>query len=238
MGRRRFSWLIFFSAFLLIAAEPIWKNKAIATWSEEDARQILEKSPWAKLVVAGVTRRETEDERREGGNMGQPHGVGYDGIEDSRVRPTLPGSIFGGAGAPPPPGRQVIRVLVRWETALPVRAAELKTREAEPPTLEGDGYKVAVYGIPASYVKGDPKSLGNPLKGLAFLKREGKKDVRPSSAEVFQLEHSLIVVYLFPLSAEISKTDGVVEFSALIGRLQITQAFDLGEMQFQGKLEL
>ena len=238
MGRLRVSWLIPFSAFLLTAAEPIWKNKPIATWTEEDARQILERSPWAKLVLAGITRRETEDERREGGNMGQPHGVGYDGIEDPRARPKLPGSLFGGAGAPPPTRRQVIRVLVRWETALPVRAAELKTREAEPPTLEGDGYKIAVYGIPASYVKGDPKSLGNPLKSLAFLKREGKKDVKPTSAEVFQLERSLVVVYLFPLSAEFVKTDGIVEFSALIGRLQITQAFDIGEMQFQGKLEL
>jgi hypothetical protein len=46
------------------------------------------------------------------------------------------------------------------------------------------------------------------------------------------------VVYLFPLSAEISTTDASVEFSALIGRLQITEAFDIGEMQFQGKLEL
>ena len=238
MVRLPVSCLIPFSAFLLIAAEPIWKSKPVATWTEEDARQILEKSPWAKLVVAGITRRESEDERREGGNMGQPHGVGYDGVDDKRVRPTLPGSLFGGTPAPPPTRSQLIRVLVRWESAFPVRAAELKTHEAEPPTLEGDGYKVAVYNVPASYVKGDPKSLGNPLKNLAFLKREGKKDVKPSSVEVFQLEHSLVVVYLFPLSAEIGKADGFVEFRALIGRLQITQAFEVGEMQFQGKLEL
>src|SRR5271157_4897702 len=157
MGRLRVSWLIPFSAFFLTAAEPIWQNKPIAAWTEEDARQILERSPWAKLVVAGVTRRETEDERRAGGNMGQPHGVGYDGVDDHRAKPTLPGSLFGSAPTPPPGRTQLIRVLVRWETALPVRAAELKTRESDPPTLEGDGYKIAVYGIPASYVKGDPK---------------------------------------------------------------------------------
>jgi hypothetical protein len=238
MRRLRFAWLVPFSGLLLLAAEPFWKTKPIATWTEQDARLILEKSPWAKLVVAGVTRRESEDERRAGGNMGQPHGVGYDGVDDHRVRPTLPGSLIGSAPTPPPVRTQLIRVLVRWETALPVRAAELKTREADPPTLEGDGYKVAVYGIPASYVKGDPKSLGEPLKNLAFLRREGKKDVKPTSVEVFQLEKSLVVVYLFPLSAEISTTDASVEFSALIGRLQITEAFDIGEMQFQGKLEL
>jgi hypothetical protein len=73
---------------------------------------------------------------------------------------------------------------------------------------------------------------------LAALKREGKKDVQPSRVEVFELEKSVTVVYLFPLSAEISKKDVVVEFSALIGRLQVSQHFLVEEMQFQGKLEL
>jgi hypothetical protein len=72
----------------------------------------------------------------------------------------------------------------------------------------------------------------------AALKREGKKDVRPSRVEVFQLENSVVVAYLFPLSAEIGKKDEVIEFSALIGRLQVSQHFLIGDMQFQGKLEL
>jgi hypothetical protein len=70
------------------------------------------------------------------------------------------------------------------------------------------------------------------------LRREGKKDVLPSRAEVFQLDNSVVVAYLFPLSAEISRKDDVVEFSALIGRLQVSQHFLVGQMQFQGKLEL
>jgi hypothetical protein len=48
----------------------------------------------------------------------------------------------------------------------------------------------------------------------------------------------LVIVYLFPLSAEISPKDGRIEFNAQIGRLAFAQSFDLGEMQFQGKLEL
>jgi hypothetical protein len=48
----------------------------------------------------------------------------------------------------------------------------------------------------------------------------------------------VVVTYLFPLSAEISKKDDVVEFSALIGRLQVSQHFLVAAMQFQGKLEL
>jgi hypothetical protein len=236
--RFRLCWLVPCSAILLLAAAPAWKDQPIASWSPEDIRQILEHSPWAKVVIAGIARRQTEDERREGGNMGQPHGVGYDGVDDRKViLPNLSANPFA-TDKTPPPKSPVIRLLVRWESALPIRAAELKAHEAQPPTLSDDGYSIAVYGVPASYAKGDPSSLGRPLKESAALKREGKKDVPPSSVEVFQLENSVAVVYVFPLSAELSKKDAVVEFSALIGRLQVSQHFLIEEMQYQGRLEL
>lgn len=202
---------------LLAAADPSWKGKAVSDWTEQDARQILTDSPWAKSVTAGLTRIQTEDERREGGDMGQPHGVGVDGMKRA-------------------PG--FVRLAVRWETALPIRIAELKAREIEPPTVEGDGYKIAVYGIPSAFLNGDPLALGNPLKKLAAIKREGKKDVRPSSVEVFQRSDGVVVVYLFPLSTEISRKDTSVDFEAVIGRIVLKQSFDLAEMHFQGRLEL
>lgn len=231
-------WLIPCTAFLLLAEEPAWKNKPVANWTDGDAQQILENSPWAKIVVAGIARRQTEDERREGGDMGQPKGVGYDGVEDRKLplrqelgNPLLPGK-------PLPSTAPTIRLLVRWESALPIRAAELKAHSPTPPTLSDDGYSIAVYGVPASFAKGDPTSLGKPLRESAFLRREGKKDVHPSRVEVFELESNVLVTYLFPLSAEISKNDSIVEFSALIGRLQVSQHFLVQEMQFQGKPEL
>jgi hypothetical protein len=223
---------------LLLAEEPAWKNKPVANWTDGDAQQILENSPWAKIVVAGIARRQTEDERREGGDMGQPKGVGYDGVVDRKLplrqelgNPLLPGK-------PLPSTAPTIRLLVRWESALPIRAAELKAHAPTPPTLSDDGYIIAVYGVPASFAKGDPTSLGKPLRESAFLRREGKKDVFPSRVEVFELESNVLVTYLFPLSAEISKNDSVVEFRALIGRLQVSQHFLVQEMQFQGKPEL
>jgi hypothetical protein len=239
MRRLKFQyWLVPCTALLLIAQEPAWQNKPIANWTDEDAQQVLEHSPWAKTVLAGIARRQTEDERREGGNMGQPTGVGYDGVQDRKIpikqalgNPFIPGK-------PLPSTAPTVQLLVRWESALPVRAAEFKAHEDPPPTLSDNGYTIAVYGVPASFAKGDPTSLGKPLKESAALKREGKKDVLPSRVEVFQLENSVVVTYLFPLSAEISKKDDVVEFSALIGRLQVSQHFLVAAMQFQGKLEL
>ena len=47
-----------------------------------------------------------------------------------------------------------------------------------------------------------------------------------------------MVVYLFPLSAEITKKDRRIQFEAQIGRIVLAQNFDLSEMEFSGKLEL
>ena len=230
---------LFTAVVVLAAADPSWKSKASSNWNEDDARLILNDSPWAKTTKAMVARPQSEDARREGGNMGQPQGVGYDGIEQKKNLPKVPTSVLDlfkiDDTARPD---QSVTLLLRWESALPVRVAELKSHVVEPPTLEGDGYSLAVYGIPGRSFKGDPKSLGNPLKQQAFLKREGKKDVTPSSVEVFQLGDGLVIVYLFPLSAEISPRDRLIEFEARIGRVGIIQFFNLEEMQFQGKLEL
>jgi hypothetical protein len=222
-----------------VSSQPVetWRNKPIASWTDRDAQLVLERSPWAKTTVAGVARRQSEDERRAGGNMGQPTGVGFDGIDDKRVRPVLPASVF--TIAPTPPSKaQLIRLLVRWESALPVQAAELKRGEAQPPTLSDNGYSIAVYGVPFTDAKGDPLSLARDFKESAFLKREGKPDVKPRRVEAFELEHGVVVVYLFPYSAEISKKDSAVQFIALIGRLEVSQTFNVEDMQFQGKLEL
>jgi hypothetical protein len=227
---------------MLMAADSPWKTKPTAQWTEEDATQVLTKSPWAKVVTAGVARRQSEDELREGGQMGQPKGVGYDNVDPAGSGPKLPtniGEIFTGSDSRSARSMvQAITLRLRWESALPVRLAELKSREIEPPTLEGDGYRIAVYGIPSGNFKGDPKKLGDPLKELAVLKREGKKDVKPLSVEVFQRSDGVAVVYLFPLSAEITRKDGRLEFEAHIGRIVVAQTFNLGEMEFQGKLEL
>jgi hypothetical protein len=225
----------------LAAGDPVWKSKPAAEWTEEDAKQILAASPWSKQISGTITRRLTEDQLREGGQMGQPRGVGNEGVDPKGSGATVSPNILSGRGGDDRSSRslpQSIKLRLRWESALPIRLAELKSHEIEPPTLEGDGYYIAIYGIPGGDFKGDPKQLGEPLKNLAALKREGKKDVRPIRVEVFQQEHGLAVVYVFPLSAEITKKDQRIQFEAHIGRIVFAQKFELSEMEFAGKLEL
>jgi hypothetical protein len=229
------------AAASLMAADPAWKTKPAAQWTEEDAEQLLATSPWAKKISAVITRRLTEDQLREAGQMGQLRGIGNEGVDPKSSGPKLSPNVFSGPGGDDRSPRslpQPITLKLRWESALPVQLAEFKSHEFEPPTSEGDGYRIAVYGVPGADFKGNPKQLGEPLKNLAALKREGKKDVKPVRVEVFQREEGSVVVYVFPLSAEITRRDGLVTFEARIGRIAVVQQFNIEEMQFQGKLEL
>jgi hypothetical protein len=225
----------------LIAADLVWESKPASQWTEEDARQVLAKSPWAKPTRAVITRRLTEEQLRESGQMGQPRGIGNEGVDPKGSGPKLSPNIFtgpGGGDRSPRSLPQPVTLQLRWESALPVRLAQLKLHEIEPPLLQGDGYSIAVYGVPGGGFKGSPEQLGQPLKNFAALKRDGKKDVRPVRVEVFQREDGVVVVYLFPLSAEISKSDRRIRFEAQIGRVVFAQDFDVSAMEFLGKLEL
>ena len=127
---------------------------------------------------------------------------------------------------------------LRWESAFPVRSAELRARDTSAPTLDTNHYAIGVYGVPNRMVNGDSRNLANQLKKQAAIKRDGKKNLKPSSVEVLQREGGPVVVYLFPRSHEITRQDKRIEFEAQIGRLRFSQSFYADDMNYQGKLEL
>lgn len=226
LGNR--TWLVLAAVVLLSAADPAWKTKPVAQWDEEDAKQVLAGSAWVKRAVPAELPQLTPEQRREGGATGGGRGVGLEGLE----------------GRSPTAGRasrlgQLPALTIRWESAFPIRTAELKAHELGAPDWEGDAYVLAVYDVPDIKFSGSQKTLVGELKKVAFLKREGKKDLKPSSVELLQQPNGLaVVVYVFPRSEEISTEDQRVEFVAQINRLSLAQYFYLSEMQLEGKLQL
>ena len=199
------------TAVLLLAADPAWKTKTVQQWDEQDAKQVLSVSPWVKRAVVAVLPELTAQQRREGG----------------------------AARGPAPPVKQVSPMTIRWESALPVRAAELKAREIGAPDWEGDAYVLAVYDVPDLKVGSNTRLLATELKQAAVLKRAGKKDTHPYNVELMQQQNGLsTVVYLFPRSEEITLSDERIEFDAQINRLSLAQYFFPAEMEFEGKLQL
>jgi hypothetical protein len=211
------------AAVLLLAADPVWKTKPVQQWDEEDAKQVLADSPWVKRAVVAALPELTAQQRREGGATGGGQGVGIKGLNGGVVRPT----------------KQVSPMTIRWESAFPVRAAELKAREIGAPDWEGEAYVLAVYDIPDLKVGSNTRTLSNELKPAAVLKRSGKKDVHPYDVELMQQPNGLsAVVYLFPRSEEITLGDERIEFDAQINRLSLAQYFFPSQMEFDGKLQL
>jgi hypothetical protein len=223
-----------FCAVLLTAREPFaedpaWKSKPVAQWSEQDAKELLANSPWAKYIRPQRLHDLSPDQRRDGGNLeaGAGKGVGFAGIGLLGARRQAEALARLNARPAPDP------VVVRWESD-PVRAAELRAREAAPAANDAF-YAVVVYGIslPRRW------NLAAELKSVAYLKRNGKKDLKPSRVEIQRREDGLAtVVYLFRRSVEITRKDQRVEFVAQLDRLFLAQFFNVEEMLFMGKLEL
>jgi hypothetical protein len=227
----------FASVALLSAEDPSWKQKSISQWDDQDAKRVLADSPWVRNVKLQRVRYLSESERRDSGNweagIAARDGIGID------LAPLLgmfgPNNVFIVNELARRLRPDVGNVAVRWESARPVRAAELKTGEAGAPVWQGDYYAIAVYDVLAPF----RWNLANVLKGLASLQREKKKDVKPSRIQILPREDGRItVVYLFPLSAEITRKDASVHFVAQIGPLVVSQFFYPDEMRLEGEPEL
>lgn len=245
MTFRRLLCLVVPLGLLTAAADDTWKSKEISAWSETDAKAFLTESAWIKTFTPGM-------KQASGGGSRQPRmspggvnvggiGVGVPGMGGMGRRSGMgyPGGGYPGGGQPDSSGAgEPPKLTLRWESAMPVRAAELKIHD-DAPTVDENHYAIAVYGIPDRMLGGgDTKKLQDELKKEAALKRDGKKDLKPSSVEVLDRPDGPIVVYLFPNSTEIAKADRRVEFDATIGRLTLTQSFFIDEMVWRGKLEL
>ena len=210
-----------------LGAEEAWKSKRAADWTDQETKQVLTDSPWAAMVTPTIKKIERQPANR-GVNVGIP-GMGRRRMGGQPQDSSDRGNESSSDTAVP--------LNVRWESALPVREAELKARETNAPAVDEDHYAIAVYGIPNRYAK-DPQSLADHLKGQSTIKREGQKDLKPTHVDVLQRDDGLVIVFLFPRTNEITAKDSRVEFNATIGPFQIAQAFHVDEMIYQGKMEL
>jgi len=199
------------------AADPAWKSKPIAQWTKEDAKQVTANSPWVKRTVMAILPQRSESQLRDGGKMG---GGGER------------------AGLAKVDATQRTILAVRWESAAPLRAAEMLAGESGAPDWDGDYYAIAVYDVPG-ITPGAGKNLPGELRQTTFLKREGKKDIKPARVEIALLGGNYArILYLFSRDPMLREDDGRIEFVSQIGRIYVDAVFGAADMMYQGKLEL
>lgn len=220
-------------AGVLIAAAPSWKDKPVSQWDAEDAKQLLIDSPWVKHPTPHWLADLSPAQREEGGNFNEGVGKGVGIAGTGLLGSRRAAEAIKNAHTKPEPAP----VMVRWESALPVRLAEQKAGETGAPALKGDDYAIAIYGIPTP----KQRNLAGLLKNAAVLRRYQKKDMKPSRVEILRNPDdgaTAIIVYLFPRSVEITHKDGGIEFAAQIGRFWVSQYFYTNEMQLRGEPQL
>lgn len=246
--------LLSFASVALTATDQPWQDKQVGDWNQEDLKQLMSNSPWAKTVTPQLARDESSQGPGSAGRgVGRSGGIGIGGIGIGLPGMGRRNGGYGGGGYPPnstangsdsdgrtnePTSGNIPDLVLRWESALPIREAELKTRETNAPSVDEGHYAIAVYGVPSRMASGERKTMEDTLRKQTVLKRDGKKDLKPSSVEVLDRDDGPVILYLFPRSTEIPKADRRIELDGQIGRLKFAQPFYLEDMVFRGKLEL
>ena len=225
--------LLLAATFLVAENTPSWKTKPVEQWDNEDAKLILADSPWVGRAALQPLRDRSPAERRDSGDWDTAvgGGIGLAALLE----------IFSGGGTmteaierahfKASPGK----VEIRWESAMPVRAAESKLSQTSASPLHTGWYAITLYDVP------HPEQHWGPgkLRGLAYFKRANKPDFKPSRVEIVQHEDGkATVTYLFSRAEEITRRDGGAYFVAQIDRLFIAQIFYPATMLIAGQLEL
>ena len=247
-----------FSVALVSYAEQPWKGKQLADWTEDDARQVLSNSPWAKLVTPKVGSEGGQrgyGGRRGGmgGGMGGP-GMGGPGM-GGRGGIGGGGGLGGGGGTGYPGGGRSSdpdigdnrepgdrneassSVTVRWESALPVREAQLKLHQ-ESVGADEPYYAISISGLPSRIANRDPQELRSRLLADSYLKPKGKKKIALADVKLLTRDENAVLLLLFPKTQEITAGDKEIEFSTRVARMEIKQKFPIEDMTFDGKLQL
>jgi len=254
-----------------LAADP-WRTKKPADWTDKEAQRILSDSPWAKKAVAemsfggmggpgGGMGGPGGGMGGPGGGMGGPGG-GIGGRGGGMGGPGgggMGGPGGGGMGGPsggmggPGGGMEPPKIIVRWESAEPVREA---LNRAESPAAgqlaewAKDHYVISTTGMsmmrpggpgpggPGDRPQPDPsrmEQMRQRMREATSLKVKGKDPIAPVRIETIETGGGMLTVFLFPRSAAITPADKEVSFETALGPMAIKSKFNLKDMQYQGK---
>jgi hypothetical protein len=233
-----------------LCAADAWKNTDFTQWSQDDAKKVLTKSPWAKEVSVSTGQpgaMPSSGRSKRGGGGGDSDGSGMGGRGGM-------GGDEGRSGAPS------ANLIIRWETAIPVKEALMKMNYGDHLPAKGDkgytldapreNYILSVTGLRMggrnrqqgadAQAEGTPQSQADRMKDQLMtstqLLRKGKDPIAPVNVVVNANTNTVYLV--FPKTDAISDDDKDVEFRLTLGRILVREKFSLKDMHFSGKLEL
>ena len=246
-------------AFTLGAAE-VW-TKDSKDWTDADVQRILTSSPWAQKTAASTQ----SDRSNTGGFPSDTSGGGYPGGSSGGGMGRTGGGMGipsgggmgmpGGSGGMGYPGgggrsrrnggdstaRSRMEVVIRWDSAAPVKQALSKSNAALSDT-ENKGekdYIVSVAGLHMPGADNDPDHVRNVLIASTQLLVKGKDAIDPEDLKVqADSDGTQTAQFYFPRTHPIDLDDKEVTFITQTGSLKLERKFKLKDMVYNGKLSL
>jgi hypothetical protein len=143
------------------------------------------------------------------------------------------GGAPGDVSGPDSPAGQgpEIKVLVRWESAAPIRDA-LKS-QLDPKAASN--YIISVLGLPV----GAGQEMEESLKSSTELRRKGRDPIAPLAIKFRDTPSGSLLLFMFPKDPQpIDLDDKEVVFVTKAGPIELKVRFPLKEMIYNGRLEL
>ena len=191
-----------------------------------EVEQVLSNSPWSQ--TANAVFPDTRD--NEPVSVYALPGAAQAGMAGPKG--ATDGRWDGGVGKNTGRGQvPTLPVLVRWDSAAPVREALSRSHENAPAESSRD-YVITVIGLVSA---GKDQQLEG-LMSHSTLKVPGKPPVAAEDAKV-DAKTGAVHLY-FPRSAAITASDKDVVFATRFGSLAVAKKFHLAEMVYHGRLEL
>lgn len=226
------AFLAFFFALGLYAEHP-WQSRPYADWTEREARQVLSDSPWAKQTAARLSTPPGFSAPRNPRPLSDSIHGSVGGTIGTYGTRGVDGEVSGGTRDEPAPAAAIsTTVTVRWESAVPVRQAEIKLHQETQAGGEA-AYVIAILGLPREIEIYNPQEF----RSRAFLKIKGKKRIAADDVKIVTPEDKPVVLLFFPKTIEITPAVKEIEFT-LNGPLELRQKFVPKEMICLGEMEL
>ena len=194
--------VVLLSVALLWAGDP-WKEKPYTEWTEKEVAKVFQDSPWARRVTilsGEVNLAPPQPPTAPEGGAGPMAPAGETASVAGQSAASLPGQ-----GGTSTESRQQMLFIVRWESSLTVRQAQVRQQQFEGNLNEEQAkeylsrppeqYLIVVYGLD---MRGFEALTEDEVRAGAYLQpRQRKQKITPASVRFVRQGARLLAVEFY-----------------------------------------
>lgn len=257
--------------FVLLAPAALcsdpWGHKKPDQWTAQDAQRVLTDSPWVRQGSMRFPEQPIVHDESPGSAQADPMAAGSGGRGGMQLPGNQLGRWDGGVGRDTS-GTPMLSVIIRWDSALPVREALVRSKQSdETLARSATDYIVTVIGLwpGEQQAQQTEEAEDNSLGGAPPEARVVRPTTPPTPEKLGQMRNGLLastkllvkgrnspivpddvkldektgaIHFFFPRTDPITLNDKEVTLATQFGSMRVFEKFRLKDMTEKGKLEL